>query len=93
MAILKEWVKQPSDIQDYQVDFTSWLTGLSDTALSYVVTVETGITKVSDSRTAGVVTVRLSGGLHENNYKVTVQLTSLAGLVKEVEILIKVRED
>ena len=60
---------------------------------SHVATVDTGITQSTPSSvTNGVAKVWLSGGLHGKTYKVTVTLTTVGGRIKQVEILIKVKE-
>ena len=92
MAILKKWIKQPAEKQDYDIGFAAWLAALSDTAASFVVTVETGITLVSSAMADGVVKVWLSGGTNGTKYKVTATITTTAGRVKEDEILIDVVE-
>lgn len=83
--------KQPAEIQDYDIDFTEYLTAMADTGLSHTATADTGITLSTSTLTAGVVKVWLSGGTHGTNYKVTATLTTTGGRVKEHEILIRVR--
>lgn len=89
---MERFDKQPAEVQDYDIDFNEYLAALNDTGASHAVTVDTGITKVSDALAAGVVKVWLSGGNHGTNYKVTATLTTTGGRVKEHEILIRVRE-
>jgi len=92
MAILKKWIKQPSEVQDYDISFAAWLAALLDTAVSFTVTVESGITLASSVLADGVVKVWLSGGTNGTKYKVTVTITTTGGRVKEDEILIDVVE-
>lgn len=89
--ILATFVKQPADVQDYDIDFTDYLTGLSDTGASAEVVADPGITIDSDTLNAGVVKVWVSGGT-AGTYKITATLTTSAGRVKEAEIKLKVKE-
>lgn len=90
-TILGKFAKQPSEVLDYDVDFSDWFSNRTDTPASYTVTVETGITKVADNRTGNVVKVILSGGTNGTKYKVTVLLTTSAGLVKEADFTVTVK--
>lgn len=89
---IKKFSKQPSEILDYDVDFGPWLAGRADPPTSHEVIVPTGITLVADTRTEGVVKVVLSGGGDGERYVVTVRLTTQAGLVKETEFVVAVKE-
>lgn len=71
MATFKWDPKDPSDVADYQFDFgstnldpTKRFLAAGVTITSYTVTVETGLTKVSDALTLSskAVTFRVSGG-------------------------------
>lgn len=92
MPILEFFKKQPADVQDYDIDFTEYLDALTDTAASAVVDPEPGITVVNYLILGNAVKVWLSGGTSGQKYKVTVRLTTTGGRVKEVEILLIVRE-
>lgn len=84
--------KQPAEILDYDVDYTEWFEGRQDTPASHVVIVPSGITKVSDALTGMTVKVVLGGGLAGEKYKITVRLTTAAGLVKEADFELRVKE-
>lgn len=92
MSILAKFTKQPVEVQDYDIDFTSYLTSQSDTASSHVVTADPGITIASSNLTSGVVKVFVSGGVDGNQYKVSASITTAGGRVKQGDILIRVRE-
>ena len=94
MAKLATFIKQPSEVQDYDINFSAWLAAFSppDTATSMTVAVDTGITMGTTSLTAGIVKVWLSGGTHGESYKVTASIATAGGRVKEDEVVIKVRE-
>lgn len=98
MTILEKYAKQPSEVQDYDVDFAPWLTGLADTISSFVVAAEA----VGDVGTqpdvdavahiGNRIKVWLSGGTDGAACKVTVRVTTVGGRVKEDEIIVKVKE-
>lgn len=92
MAILQRYEKQPAEVQDYDIDFSAYLTFHADTAVSHVVIVDPGITLMSSTLNAGVVKVWLSGGASKTSYKVTARLTTTGGRVKEAEIVVRVKE-
>lgn len=92
MAILGRFIKQPSETLDYPVDFTDWFAGRTgDSIASYTATTDAGITAVH-ARDGFVVTMVLSGGTAGTSYKATVRITTTAGLVKETEFVVKVKE-
>ena len=92
MAVLGRFVKQPSEVLDYDVDFSDWFDGRADTPSSHTVIAETGITVVGSSRTGNVVKVVLSGGTAGTKYKITVRLTTNTFLVKEAEFVVAIKE-
>lgn len=92
MALLETFEKQPSEIQDYDVDYSPWLKALGDAAVSHQVTVPAGITLVASTLEGSRVKVWLRDGTHGGNYKITTKVSTAAGRVKEAEIAIRVRE-
>ena len=54
------FLKDPDATLDYAFDWSGWLQS-GETISSYAITVDSGITKESDSQSSGVVTVWLSG--------------------------------
>ena len=88
---LQNPLKDPSAVLDYVFDWTGWL-GSGETISSRVVTVDTGLTKDSDSESSGKVTVWLSGGTAGINYKVACLITTSAGRTDERTIWIKVTD-
>lgn len=91
MAILAKFTKQPSDVLDYDIDFSEWLPE-DDDGLTAQVTVESGLTLDSFTIHGAIVKVWLSGGTSGRAYKVTVLLITVDGRSKEAEIVIKVKE-
>jgi hypothetical protein len=92
MSILAKFEKQPADVQDFDIDFTEWLTGMSDTALTLDVTADTGITLGANTLVAGVAKVWTSGGTDGITYKITATITTFGGRTKQAEIKVKVKE-
>lgn len=92
MAVLGSFIKQPIEVQDYVIDFSTWLTGLNDTVQSHTVAADTGIVVDSSVMTGGAVQIWLSGGTNGVTYKITVTLTTVQGRVKQSEFKIKVKD-
>jgi len=92
MAVLGRFVKQPSEVLDYDVDFSDWFEGRTDTPSSHTVIAEIGITVVGSSRTGNVVKVVLSEGTAGTKYKIAVRLTTNTFLVKEAEFVVAIKE-
>jgi hypothetical protein len=92
MSILATFSKQPAEVQDYDIDFNTYLSSLGDTALSHTVQADTGISVLQSTLTAGVVKVWLSGGLDRQKYKITATVTTTGGRVREADIIVRVKE-
>lgn len=89
--IQAKWVKQPGETLDYEIDFSKWAEGRSDTASSVAVTA-TGLTVVESVLSGWVARVTLAGGTDGQKYKVTVRLTTSTGRIREYDFQINVRE-
>ena len=97
-----QFPKDPSAVLEWVFDWKPLTNGVSgassdwlatgETISSYVITVDTGLTKNSDSQSSGAVTVWLSGGTAGTNYKVACLITTSAGRTDERTIWIKVVE-
>lgn len=89
-------LKDPDAVLDYSFDWNGdspgpWL-ATGETISSYVVTVEAGLTKDSDSDAAGVVTVWLSGGTAGTSYTVSCKIVTSDSRTEERSITILVEE-
>jgi hypothetical protein len=84
-------MKDPSAVLDYPFDWSSWLES-SETISSHTVTVDSGITKDSDSESSGIVTVWLSGGTAGKIYEIACEITTNLGRTDERTINIVVME-
>lgn len=91
MSITK-FLKQPVEIQDYDFDFSEYLTYHSDSISTHTATCDAGVTIMATDVTGSVVKVFVSGGVSGQNYKVSVNITTLGGRVKQGDVLVKVRE-
>lgn len=93
VTILGKFQKQSAEILDYDIDFTDWFSNRVDTPSSIVVTVPNGITQVGGGTITGnVVKVILSGGTNGTKYEITVRLTTTAGLVKEADFTVTIKD-
>jgi len=95
MTILAKFEKQPADVQDFDIDFTEWLTGMADTApgpTGAVVVADSGLTIQLVLLKDGVVKVWTAGGTDGTTYKITATLTTEGGRTKQAEIKVRVKE-
>jgi hypothetical protein len=84
------FIKDPSDVLDYDWDFTEWLG--TDTIALYSFSVPPGLINQSDSRSGGVTKVFLAGGSTGQTYTVSCQITTLTGRTLERSLKIKIKE-
>lgn len=93
MALLGRFTKQPNEVIDYPVDFTDWMAEHAGDSISgYTVTPAGGISLATHRRDGNVITAVLAGGTNGQRYKITVSITTAAGLVKEAEFQVTVKE-
>ena len=84
-----EFTKDPDAILDYQFDWSDWL-GSSDTISTSTFTVETGLTKVTDTKTTTTTTIWLSGGTVGQTYGVANRIVTAGGRTEDRSIMIHV---
>jgi len=89
--VLQNFDKDPDAVLDYAFNWTDWLES-GETITSRVVTVSTGLTKNSDSESAGVVTIWLSGGTHGVDYLVACKITTSSSRIDERTANIRCRQ-
>lgn len=87
----KAFIKQPDDELDYSIDLSNWMPD-NDKATSASVSVDSGITHTSTTVEDKNIKVWLKGGKDGNTYKVSVEIDTNGGRVKEVDFQVKVRE-
>ena len=88
---MADYDKDPDAILDYQFDWSAWLAS-GETISSYVVTVDSDLTKDSDSNTTTAVTVWLSGGTVGNIYNVACKIVTSANRTDERTMSVEVKE-
>lgn len=84
------FVKDPSDRMDYQIDWSDWLD--ADTISASAWTVATGLTEYSSINTTTAATIWLTGGTAGQDYRVTNQITTAGGRIRQQSITIQVQE-
>lgn len=87
---MAHFVKDPSDVLDYAVDWTAWLAG--DTITSVTWTIPAGLMQVTESHTATTATVWLSGGTAGAAYVAACRVTTAGGRTAERSITILCQE-
>ena len=89
---MKRFKKQPSDILDYDIDLSEWLSS-GDNVIDAIVTVPTGLTLDRKTVTDDRVKIWLADGVDGVTYKVTTKITTEDGRSKEVDFEIRVRDE
>ena len=87
---MQQFVKDPQDVLDYQIDWSDWLD--TDTISTSAWVVQTGLTKDSSSNTTTTATVWLSGGTNGNQYVLTNTITTANGRTVERSFIVKVSD-
>jgi hypothetical protein len=87
-------VKQPSESRLYNMDFDELLeeTGETIATVESIVASKTGLTLGPPAISGSKVQFRISGGMANNSYIITVKVTTSLGNTLEGEGLLKVRE-
>ena len=88
---MRTWEKDPSAVLDWKFNWSNWLAA-AETISSATVTVESGLTKDSQSNDTTTVTVWLSGGTLGEIYEVTCRVTTNQGRTDERTIGIRVTD-
>ncbi len=83
--------KDPDELQDYTVDWASFLG--ADTIATSSWSVPAGLTNSASSKTTTTATVWLSGGTGGYEYEVTNTITTAAGRTYEKSMIIPVLDD
>lgn len=91
MSFGRVWEKDPQAVLDWAFDWSRWL-ATSETISSATVTVQSGLTKDSQSNSSTAVTVWLSGGTSGNTYSVACRITTNQGRTDERTIGIRVTD-
>ncbi len=93
MALLGSFTKQPREVLDFDIDYSTVLEGRTDTITGVVLEVTpAGLTLGAAILTGNIAKAKVSTGTAAVSYKVTTLATSSAGLVYEDEINVLVEE-
>lgn len=90
MSAQQNFLKDPSAVLDYKIDWSAWLAA-GDTILAAAWTATSGITVNSNVFTTTTATVWLSGGTESTIYQLTCHITTAAG--REDERTIRVQAE
>lgn len=89
---MRTWDKDPQAVLDWAFDWTNWLATGETITGTPTITVESGLTKDSQSNTTTKVTVWLSGGTLATTYKVACRITTNQGRTDERTIGIRITD-
>jgi hypothetical protein len=82
--------KDPDEVLDYEIDWTSRLG--SDTIATSTWTVPTGLTSASNSSTTTTATIWLSGGTTGTTYRVLNEITTAGGRTMDQTVTLKIAD-
>lgn len=87
----------PEGVYDIPFDWASWLTGLSDTYASHVITCDPALTCVSSAHSAGVVTARFEASgspalVAGRKYFIRCHIVTTSGQEEDQTLYLKVRD-
>jgi hypothetical protein len=86
-------VKDPDAVLDYPINWSTWLTDISDTYLSHsVISLTGGLVADSSTQSGGIITVWLSGGNVGETASFTVRIVSTGGRTDDRTFYLKIKE-
>lgn len=88
--MITQYVKDPDETLDYQIDWSDWLGTDTISLSSWDVT--SGITVDSSSNTTTTATIWLSGGTENSRYEITNTVTTADGRIAEKSFIVKITE-
>lgn len=97
--ILKRWNKQPSEVKDYDIDFSPWLDDMEDSLedVGYNITClddPDDFNLIIDRQAITESTAKfwIKGGTNGRNYKVTIQAFTVGGRLDESEVIFVIKD-
>jgi hypothetical protein len=84
--------KQPSEVMDFDFDFSRWFARRTDEPQSKDVVVDAGLTVLNSWILGDRIKVMVSGGTNRAKYKVTVKMATTSGAVEEAECFVVIKE-
>lgn len=88
---MREFTKDPDAVLPYVFDWTDWLAS-GETISSATMTVETGLTKDSETNTTTTHTVWVSGGTIGTRYLLTSRVTTNLGKTDDRSALVRITD-
>lgn len=87
-------IKDPNAVLDFPIDFSAWLTDITDTYASHTVSVdaESGIVCDSSSQAAGVITPIISGGTAGKTGWFKIRIVTAGGRTDDRTFYLKIQE-
>ena len=90
MKPIKRWDKDPDAVLDYAINWATWLD--TDTISTSTWTVESGLTKDSDTKTTTIATIWVSGGTLATSYSGVNHIVTAAGREEDRTVMWDVKE-
>jgi hypothetical protein len=87
--------KQPSEVSDFDVDYSRWFARRTDqplTASATIVSDGVEVTLMNYWLLNQRIKIMVAGGVNRKKYKVTTRMTTTSGAVEEAEFFVHVRE-
>ena len=88
---MSTYIKDPQAVLDYGFDWSDWLQD-GETITTSTWTLDTGLSKTSDSHDGSATTIWLSGGTADEDYSITNHIKTSANREDDRSHKIKVRE-
>lgn len=85
-------IKDPDAVLDFPIDFSVWLTAISDTYLSHTVSVSGSIVCDSSSHASGIIVAWISGGEVGETASFTIRIVTAGGRTDDRTFYLKIAE-
>lgn len=92
VAVVGKFIKQPADVQDYDIYFDDWVAAFDDALASATAQAEDGVTLDSSLLFQNIVKLWMSAGDNGLRPKVTITASTAGGRTKQVEVVFKIKE-
>ena len=98
--ILATYTKQPSEVLDYDIDYSPWLLPMGDTLDDIPLPEVVCLTDPTDTslecreilHTASEAKLWMQGGTAGNKYKVTIKASTVIGRLDESELVFNIKD-
>lgn len=92
MAILNTFTKQPSDVLDYDVDYTDFLSPGDSLASATATVSPAGLVVHTPLVVGNIIKLWVEGGVDGTKYKVTVNTVTALSRTKEDELVFRIKD-